>query len=249
MPPPSRPFSTTGGPAACLVVEAGNLRPTDAARKAFESHAWAAALACYSDDQRDLSGLVTDMIAAAGCSIERTASTALVERLGADRALSRGEIEKLILYVGQSKAITLQDVEAIVGDASEQAIDLIVGAAAQGDLRTASKEFDRSVAGGENPQTIIGAIQRHFRRLHRLRTQLDEGKTFEDAARQLRPPIYFKQRQQIAGQCRAWPARRLQTALHRIAETAKSARRNSHLEATLAERLLLEIATMAKRSQ
>ena len=238
-----------GPPAAYLVVEAGNLRPTDAARKAFEGHGWCAALACYSDDQRDLSGVVSEMIAAAGCTIENDARTALIERLGADRAVSRGEIEKLILYVGESGSIDMQDVDAIVGDASELAIDLIVGAAAHGDARAATREFDRSVAGGDSPQTIIAAIQRHFRRLHRLRSNMDEGKSFEDAARQLRPPIYFKQRPQLAAQCRMWPTRRLQSALQRIGDTAKTARRNSQLETTLAERLLLEIATMAKRSQ
>ena len=238
-----------GPPAAHLVVEAGNLRPTDAARKAFESHGWSAALACYSDDERDLSGLISDMVAAAGRTIERDASAALLERLGADRALSRGEIEKLILYVGEAGSITIQDVDAIVGDASELATDQIVAAAAQGDARVATRELDRSVAGGDSPQMIIAAMQRHFRRLHRLRSAMDQGKSFDDAARQLRPPIFFKQRQQVAAECRIWPTRRLQTALQRISEMAKMARRNSQLEATLAERLLLEIATMAKRSQ
>ena len=235
-----------GPPAAQLVVEAGNLRPTDAARKAFEAAPWAAAIPCYSDGARDLSGLVNEMMSEAGLSISAQAKEALLARLGADRALSRGEIEKLILFVGDRGDVALEDVETIVGDSSEMALDIVIDAAANGQSDVAVREFDRLMAAGDNPQVLIGAVQRHFRRLHRLRSAMDAGKSFDDAARALRPPLFFKQKDAIAAQCRVWSEARLLTALQRIGETALAARRNAALELVLAERLLLDLAVVAK---
>lgn len=238
-----------GAPAAQLVVEAGNLRPSDAARKAFEATSWAAAVPCYADSERDLAGLVKEMVAAAGLTIEQDAQELLLERLGADRALSRGEVEKLILYVGDGGAISADHVKAIVGDASEMAMDAIAQAAAGGAADSAVRELDRAIAAGSNAQVLIGAVQRYFRRLHRLRAAIDAGKSFDDAARGLRPPIFFKQKDDIAAQCRLWNSARLMTAMGRIGEVAKAARLNSAIETILAERLLLELATMAKASR
>ncbi|MEM7747498.1 MAG: DNA polymerase III subunit delta [Pseudomonadota bacterium] len=236
-------------PAAQLVVEAGNLKASDGVRKLFEATPWAAALPCYADDERDLSGIVQDMMRAAGKTLDGQARDLLLSRLGADRALSRGEIEKLILFTGDKSQIDSDDVEAVVGDASELAIDSIVNAAAGGDALSSVREFNRSVSAGESPQVIIGALQRHFRRIQRLRAGMDEGKSFDDAAKTLRPPIFFKQKAGFSEQCRKWPQERLLTASQRISEIARMARLNSSMEAVLAERLLLELSTMAKQSR
>ena len=239
----------SGQPAALLVIEAGNLKASDAVRKLFEATSWAAAVPCYADDERGLSGILDEMVRAAGKTIEPQAKELLLSRLGADRALSRGEIEKLLLFVGDRSQVDLDDIEAVVCDASELAIGTIVSAAANGDAVTSIREFNRSVSAGDSPQVIIGALQRHFRRIHRLRAGLDEGKSFDDAARTLRPPVFFKQKASYADQCRRWSQERLQTASHRISEIAMLARTKSNMEAVLAERLLLELSTMAKQQR
>ena len=119
----------------------------------------------------------------------------LLARLGADRALSRAEIDKLALYAHGKSMIEESDVEAAVGDAAELALDRIVMAAASGRTAAALAECDRSVASGESAQAVIAALQRHFLRLHRMRGALDAGRSMEDVVRSLRPPPHFKQRE------------------------------------------------------
>jgi DNA polymerase-3 subunit delta len=225
-----------------LIVEAGSLRPDDALRLLFERSAAAAAIGCYPDEARDLERLVSEVLEAAGLDITMEARAQLVARLGADRALSRNEIEKLALYAMGAKTIELEDVDAIVGDAAEQAIDRVVNAAALGDARRAVRECDRAVSAGESPQTIITAVQRHFLRLHRTRTALDAGRDFRELVRQMRPPLHFKQVQAFETQCRLWPSARLAAALSLISGAAAAARLSPTLETPLAERLLLELA-------
>ncbi len=234
-----------GPPAARLVVEGGNIKASDAARKIFEATSWAAALPCYGDSERDLGQIIGEMVTQAGRRIGKDAQDLLQSRLGADRALSRGEIEKLLLYVGDREDITIDDIVAVVGDASELAIDNIIMNTAGGRPAIAVRELDRSVAAGDSPQLIITALQRHFRRLHRLRSAMDAGRTFDVAARAMRPPIFYKHKDAIAAQCRMWPAERLLSAMSRIAQTAERARVQSAIDQVLAERLVLELSTMA----
>lgn len=233
----------SGDLAGVLIVEAGNLKPTDALRASFEKSPTAAAVACYGDEGRDLESLAREVLDAAGMNIANDARALLISRLGADRALSRAEIEKLVLFAQGKPRIEVEDVEAIVGDASELAIDRIVNAAASGDAKAAINEFARAVTSGESPQTVIAAVQRHLHKLHRVRAELDRGAQLADALRQLRPPLHFKQRDAFAGQCRRWTRPALDRALAATADALKTARLNAAIEDVVAERLLMSLAS------
>ncbi len=234
------------GLAATLIVEAGNLRPNNSLRALFEKSAKAAAVACYPDEVHDLEALIRTTLKSHGLEIGPEARELLLARVGADRALSRGEIEKLALYASGKTEVDAGDVEAIVGDASELTIDRILSAAASGDASRAIAEFARAVAGGESPQAIIAATQRYFQRLHRIRSDIDQGRSFEDAIRQLRPPIHFKQKNALGLQCRLWTTARLGQALSQVARAAKAARLSGALEEAVAEELLMGLTAAAR---
>lgn len=229
-----------------LIVEAGNLRPDEALRSLFEKSPRAAAVACYPDEARDLDAMINEVLGAAGLEIAPEAKRLLVSRLGADRGLSRAEVQKLALFARGRTRISEADVEAAVGDAAEMALDRIVLASASGRAAEAIRECDRSVAGGDSAQGVIAALQRHYLRLHRLRGSVEAGRSLDDAMRNLRPPPHFRQKAALEQQCRDWTLARLDAALVRIAAAAKEARLNSALEEVLAERLLLDLGALAK---
>ena len=232
-----------------LIVEAGNLRPDEGLRALFEKSASAAAIGCYADEEASLTGLISEILGAAALKITPEARDDLVARLGADRGLSRAEVEKLALYAAGAGTIEIEHVEAIVGDASEQAIDRVLNAAATGDAARALAECDRAVASGESPQLVILMVQRHFQRLHRTRAGIEAGRSLDELLRQFRPPLHFKQRAIFERQCRLWTTNQLGAVLARISAAAKAARLASALETAHAERLLLEIARMARQAQ
>jgi DNA polymerase III subunit delta len=240
-----RPLLEEGALAGFLIVEAGNLRPDDTLRTLFEKSTTAAAVACFPDEAHDLEAVVRDVLGAAKMGITADAREVLLARLGADRALTRGELEKLALYAHGRRTIEVEDVEAIVGDASELALDKIPLAAAGGQADRALLEFDRTLASGESPQTILLALERHFQRLHRIRAQVEQGRALDDVLRQQRPPLHFKQRDAVAAQCRRWPLSRLSRALAAITR-AITATRNGGPEQALAQRLILDLAAAAR---
>lgn len=234
--------------AGVLIVEAGNLKPDESLRTTFEKAPHAAAIACYGDDDKDLDGVIRDVLQANGLAISSGAKQLLIGRLGADRVMSRGEIEKLALYAHGTREITEDDVDAVVGDAAELTIDRLTQAAAAGDRDRAVIELQRALAAGESAQSIILAIQRHFTRLHRIRASVENGRTIDAAIGEMRPPIHFKQKDVLTAQCRVWRLESLDKALSGIAATARAARASSAIEDLLAERLILTLAGLARES-
>ncbi len=232
--------------AGVLIVEAGALKREDALKVAFEKAQIGAAIPCYMDDAPALDAVIAEVLQPLGLSITPEARQLLVGRLGADRVMSRGEIEKLALYAQGQGQITEDDVEAVVGDAAELTVDRIVHASASGDGARAVTELQRALSAGESAQGIISAIQRHFTRLHRLRASIDAGKSAEQVIADIRPPLHFKQKDALAAQCRTWRADMLDAALAGIATAARTARMSSALDDLLAERLVLTISRLAR---
>lgn len=231
-----------------LIVEAQNLKPSDALRALFEASPAAAAIGCYADTASDIDRLVTEILKSHGLAIDSEARSELVNRLGADRALSRNEIEKLALYSRGRTEITLDDVLAVTGDAASLSLEQIAESAAAGQASAALTSYGRAIASGESAQVIILITQRYFLKLHKLRSDIDAGQPLDGALSALRPPVHFRQRDTLARHIRRWPRTALDSALKRIGETAKAARLSSGIEDTLGERLILALSMMAPTS-
>jgi len=193
-----------------VVVEAGALGPSSRLRKLFEAADNAAAVACYADDAASLEGVIDESLAGYGLRATPGARSALLARLGSDRKLSRAEIDKLALYVGEGAAeVDEGAVEAVVGDSASVTLDDLADAVAGGDHAGVGRSLARLHLDGVHPVGALRAVERHFQRLHRVAASPDA----ESALARLRPPVFFKRKSAFTAQLRRWPAATLAAAL------------------------------------
>jgi DNA polymerase III subunit delta len=207
------------------VVEAGELAQRSSLRRAFESAGNAAAIACYSDDRRALEELVREVLGARGIAVARDALAYLAEHLGGDRMLSRRELEKLALFVGDKGKVGLAEAGAVVGDSAPLGVEDVVFAAAEGDAPALERALARAFQEGEMPISLLRALMRHFQRLHLAQARLAAGMSEEETLRSLRPPIFFKLQERFRRQLRLWPERRARQALELLLQAELNAKR------------------------
>lgn len=221
--------TATSKPVSLVIISAGDLGPRSSLRKAFEASANAPAIPCYADDSGSLESMILDELSAANLSAEQDALDFLVGHLGADRQVSRREIEKLVLYMGEDtstvdentgrkerRPVTLEDVRACIGDVAALALDNVVRAVAGGDVGTLDRELGRLFEEGEQPVMVLRAVMRHFQRLHRAAGMVAKGESPGQAIAALRPPVFFKERTNFEHQLRRWPGPKLGMALERL---------------------------------
>jgi DNA polymerase III subunit delta len=225
-----------------LIVEAGNLRPDSGLRKLFEAHKTAAALPCYGDAST-LSRLIDAELTEAGLGIDRETRDYLMTRLGADQALSRSEVVKLALYAKGGRSVSHEDIDAIVGDAAETALENFVYAASGGDARAALSELQRLAAAGTDKAAALSALGRHFTQLHRVAAAISSGGGMEQSVKSLRPRPHFKREPAFLAHCKRWGPARLARTLPLIQEAVRRTRRSPDLEGAFAERLVLTITS------
>jgi len=198
---------------ALIVVEGGDLAKGASLRKVFEEADNAAAIACYPDTNRNLDDVVRSALKEAGLSIESQALTEAASRLGSDRGVTRRELEKLILYVGDEKTVTLDHVRATMGDESDLRMDECCDAAGMGDFRALDTALARLWISGMAPVAVLRLALGHFQRLALARSDIDSGTDAASALRKLRPPVHFSRVDAFRGQVSRWTEPKLEEAL------------------------------------
>ena len=231
---------------ALVLVTADDLSPRSKLRLAFEKADRAAALPCYADNVRDLEAVIRETLKAAGLSISSDALSWLTDRLGGDRELSRRELEKLVIYMGDAKSITEDDVFACIGDTAAMNLDDLIYAVGDGDQATVQRVFGRLTSEGTSAISILTSVARHVLRLHETRGRMSEGKNLEAALMSLRPPVFFKFKTRFTAQLNKWSEPLLARAIELLNEAEMTAKSTDMPAEAVIERALIQLANVAR---
>lgn len=234
-------------PECRVVIEAGELRKTAPLRTMCEKAKNAVALPCYVDGVRDIARLIDDEMREAGLTISAEARAALVPFLGSDRLASRNEVQKLALYALGKGEVDVDDVTAVVADASALALDGAIDAAFAGKLPDVELQFQKAVNAGTSPGTILSAALRQVIQLHRARVALDQGGAMESVLFSMRPPPHFSRKALVENALRSWPQERLLGLMNQLANAELESRKQASLAETIAHRALMAIGSGARR--
>ncbi|MBI1207612.1 MAG: DNA polymerase III subunit delta [Azospirillum sp.] len=230
---------------ALVVVEGGDLPSRSRLRLVFEAAECAAALPCYTEGEDGLGPIVVGLAEAQGLNLDVDAQAYLAANLVGDRQVAHREIEKLALYMGSTRRVTLEDVEACIGDSSALATDDPVWAAASGDPAALDRALGRLFGEGVAAVAILRAAQRHFQRLHLAAAAVAGGASPESAVAALKPPIFYKRRGDFAAQLRLWTAAELDPALERLTQAEADCKRTGMPDQTVCGRVLIQLAAFA----
>jgi DNA polymerase-3 subunit delta len=243
------PLLAAPAPDCRVVIEAGDLKRSAPLRAICERSKHAVALPCYADAERDLVRLIDTELRAEGLAISAEARSALVPLLGGDRLASRHEIRKLALFARGKTRVELDDVMAVVADASTLALDGLIDAAFAGRTGELEAQFGKARTAGTAAGTIVSAALRQVAQLHRARLAVEDGASVNTAAEGIQPFVRFSRKAAVETALRNWTSARLERAMTQLAEAALETRKQPALAEVIAQRTLLALAVNARRKE
>lgn len=242
------PLLASPPPDTTVVLEAGELAKSSQLRIAVERSRSGLAIPCYGDETRGLESIIDAVLREHNVTIGRDAKHLLATRLGVDRRVSRREVEKLAIYAGPGSAIGVNDIDAIVGDASARAVDDIVDGVFSGALLNLDMAFQRLSNSGEDPGVLLGFVMRHAQTLLAARQGIDLGKaSVADAVGNMRGVTYPRRRAVETALAR-WSTSQLVRAIAILHAAIGQVRLNPALSQELATRTLWNLALGGARA-
>ena len=234
-------------PDAFLIVEAGALGRDSALRKAAEKAERAAAIPIYEDEPGDVMRIVREALARDQVGLSSEALELFVGRLPKERGVARAEIERLALFLGpgSGKVAGPQELEDFLGVEPESSLFDAASEAFGGRLAQAQAGLRRAFAEGEQGVVAVRAAGMQLAKLRRAQALMADGTDPKIAAKAV--GVFWKQEREFLRQVRSWTLPELDRIQPDVLEADRACKTSGAPDALLAERLLLSIASRAKR--
>jgi DNA polymerase-3 subunit delta len=235
-----------GNGTALVVLEGGGLPARSKLRTLLDAAPDGAAIACYPEDGRAKEETIRQTLRAAGVTVDPDALRWLSDQLGADRASTRAELEKLALFVGPAGRVDLDSAMACVGDLAGLSLDDALYAAITGDVATTDRALELAMSEGAAPVQVLRAALALLQRLHRCRLQMDQGGMgASEVVRTLRPPLFFRRVPPFSRALGLWPAATLIAAMAALAEAERGCKRTGYPDLALCRNMILTLGRRA----
>jgi len=189
---------------------------------------------------------IGDFCTARGVKIDADGARELVDALGGDMMMISNELEKLILYAGEKKKITLGNVETMVLAAKQRSLYELTDAISSKDRVRALAILDALLSSGDGEEAAIGhlyMLAKTFRQMLVIleRNVRDQRMLWAALWQGFRVPPFAAD--DIIRQARRYKSRReLTRAIRLIAKADLALRSNPPGKRLILEKLVLDLA-------
>lgn len=236
---------------AKLIIEAGDMTPRSAIRKACDAAGKFASIGCYPASAKDISEQIKTTLSALNISINPDALDLWLPLLEGDHALAAGEIDKMALFKGygstEGAIISVDDIKAVAAGGQSASLDTIVMQIMSGDINEADASYRRAISGKTNPVAVLIALQRHLLRLIEAAAALDSGENMGQALRSLRPPVFAMQETLFKRHLSLWPSPMLRRALVQSQKAERDIKSAGAATEAIMGRLILALSSYAAK--
>ena len=231
-----------------LIVKADNLKKTSKLRKLFENNAQCYALACYEDDAKSMMRLIDNFMKENNISIDRDIKNYLMQTLSTDRMISFNELQKISLfYANDDTTPNLEEIKNLLNDASSNNLQKMNESVMYGNTIKSSNILSKLLSEGSNPISILRSLINYLKRVQKVKVEMKKGSNFDNAIKFLRPPLFWKDKDNFQQHCVRWPLNKIERNLSQLLDTEIDCKTNSKLSSILCERSILTICHEGKQ--
>ncbi len=232
---------------AMVIIDASDTNTKHAVVKLFEQSDTAAAIGCYPDNDGDIRLLAQTIFRQDNVSVDRDGLELISSRLGSDHAVTRAELEKLVLFAGPGGTLTLENISEALGDSAVLTVDDVADALASGNVPALSKALRKAWREEANCVMITRGCQTYFKQLGILGYAVLAGQSPQNAVRGLRPPAHFKLQKALIRNLKNWQPQSCMNMVNRLQDIEINIKSKSINDRTLTSQSLLGLCLRIRR--
>ena len=231
-----------------LILKSDNLTKSSKLRKLFDASKSIFSIPCYEDDARSIMNLVQSFIQSSNLTLDREIKNYLVQFLSNDRSLNQNELEKIYLYQkNREESLTLEEVKLILNDSTSTSLNKVNESIMYGKTKNASKVIHKIFSEGTNSIAIIRSLINYMLRIQQTKIEIKKQKSFDEAVKILKPPLFWKDKDNFRNHCNAWPLNEIEKCLTILLNAEYKCKSESSLSPVICEKYVLNIANQGKK--
>ena len=232
----------------CMVVKQDNLTKSSGIRKLYETSKNHFCLACYDDDIKTLSSLIEKFQKEHSITFDSDVKSFLLNNLSNDRMVIKNELEKILLSLSKDdRKVDIEKLRYILHDSAHTDFQQINNSILFGNTEKGSKSLEKLFNLGTNPVAILKSFNNYIMRIRLTQVELSKGKSFDEAIKILRPPVFWKEKSDFKRHCLMWPANVIENIINEVLSSEIKCMTNNVIAKEQCEKTLFGISSTAKR--
>ena len=198
-------------------------------RKLFEKDKNLVCVACYQDSNFDLIKIINDEIKQTKIKLSTESINLLIERASGDRNNLKNEINKLKSFALNKQVISYDQVKELTNMARNYQNDYIVNICLNGDKKRLNKTLGENNFLLDNFFILLKIFSKKIHRLLKIKILNRSENNIDQIFNQIRPPIFWKEKEDVKKQLRLWNEKKLNLIIKKINEIELNCKKNHEL--------------------
>lgn len=174
-----------------ILINGGDLDKSSPLRKLAEDNPHFAAIACYEDDERTIKNFISSQLSARQIKSSSAVAEYLLDKLGKNRQIILSELDKIEIFLGDSKNLTTEIVNKLTESESEISVNEFITNFASQQFDLALIQSEKLLRDGFEAITLIRFLSNYFQKIYHCKIDLGlENADFEQIVKSQR--LFFK---------------------------------------------------------
>ena len=212
-----------------IFFEADQLEKKSKIRNLFEKDNNLVCIACYQDNNFDLIKIINDEIKQTKIKLSTESINLLIERASGDRNNLRNEVNKLKSFALDKQMVSYDQVKELTNMVGNYQNDYIVNICLNGDKKKLNKILRENNFSFEDFLILLKIFSKKIHRLLKIKIFNRLEKNLDQIFNQIRPPIFWKEKEDVKKQVRLWNEKKLNLIIKKINEIELNCKKNHEL--------------------
>ena len=212
-----------------IFFEADQLEKKSKIRNLFEKDNNLVCIACYQDNNFDLIKIINDEIKQTKIKLSTESINLLIERASGDRNNLRNEVNKLKSFALNKQMVSYDQVKELTNMVGNYQNDYIVNICLNGDKKKLNKILRENNFSFEDFLILLKIFSKKIHRLLKIKIFNRLEKNLDQIFNQIRPPIFWKEKEDVKKQVRLWNEKKLNLIIKKINEIELNCKKNHEL--------------------
>lgn len=204
-----------------ILIIAGDLATSSSLRKFCEENDYIVSIGCYNETDSGVISFIKNKLNEYELKFNQDIVNKIYSNIGNNLLVLEKEIEKISLYKGDDKNLTLEDIEKITTDISDSDISEFINYFCTLDKQNTFKSLNKLLS--ENQSIVLTrSLISHFLLLQRINYRISNGEDISNAIKLER--VFWKEQLYIKKHLELWDLKKINFMLEKFIELEKTSK-------------------------
>ena len=170
----------------------------------------------------------------------------LTQKFSSDSLVNRMEMEKLDVFLSNNENVSEEMLLTLVSPNINLNLNKVIEYCSNGKISNALTYFENFYENQNTTITLLRMFVSHFKLIEKILLLAQNNTNLTNIVENLRPPIFFKQREFIIFQCNLWNLKLINVILKRLIKLEQKCKLNHFSEKVLIAQFILSTSVLAK---